>query len=384
MPGGPALIFLALEAWFSSTRLPRRLAEAGFDVVLMCTAESPLMHVSSIDQRVVIRAEDVATALAAACARHDVRLIVPADEEAVAALGRLVRGDGGALAPALAEVIVRSVGAPARVGAGAKANVNGLAAQLGIAVPRQAVVDSAAAACALAHEVGYPIVIKKDQTFGGMGVMRCASDRDTLVAWYRLHARNRWQRGLARLGSPIAHALPPVRDWLMRRPSAPLIAQKFVGGRIGFRTFVADRGRVLAGITAVAEAHNPAPFGASSVVRFIDHPEIERATAALARALELSGFGGVDFIFEAGTERPYLLELNARVTPIAHLGKRLGVDLCAALHAALTDAPIAEPEPMDDTVVALFPSELERDPDSRWIANAYHDVPWDEPALLAA
>jgi glutathione synthase/RimK-type ligase-like ATP-grasp enzyme len=284
----------------------------------------------------------------------------------------------------VAELIVRSMGAPARDGSGSKQRVNEIAAALGIRVPRQAVVDTPGGACAFSRTVGYPIMLKKENTFGGMGVTRCGDDRETLIAWYRLRAQARWQRGVARFGGGPAQAIAPLRRWLMDRPAAPLIAQQFIPGRLGFRSFVADRGRVLAGITAIAEEHNPAPFGASSVVRFIDHPEVERATAALARALDLSGFGGVDFLFEAGTEQPYLLELNARVTPIAHLGKRLGVDLCAALHAATAGQPATAPTAPRETVVALFPSELERDPNSRWLTTAHHDVPWDERALLEA
>lgn len=378
----PILLYVALEAWFSSTRLPRRLAESGFTVVAVCTPASPLRHTGGIAEHVLIGPEGVTLALERACARHDPALIVAVDEAAVTMLRQLAHDPGVGLA--LAALIVRSIGAPARDGAASKERINAIAADLGIRVPRQAVCDTAAAACVFARATRYPIVLKKEATFGGQGVMRCWDDRATLGAWYRLQARARWQRGVARFGTLPAYGVAPLRHALLRRRAAPLIAQQFVDGRIGFRTFVADRGRVLAGITAIAQEHNPPPFGASSVVRFIDHPEIEQATAALVRGLDLSGFGGIDFILESGSDAPYLLELNARVTPIAHLGRRLGVDLCAALHGALTGAPATAAAPMREAVVALFPSELERDPHSRWFASAYHDVPWDEPALLAA
>jgi hypothetical protein len=382
MTGAPVLLYVALEDWFSSTRLPRRLTAAGFKVVAICTAASPLLHVGGIDQSIVIRPEGLPAALDAASDHHGATLIQPVDEAAVTAIRAVARAPN--TPPALVALIERSVGAPACDGAGSKERVNEIAATIGVRAPRQAVVESAAGACALARTIGYPIVIKKEQTFGGMGVMRCADDRATMINWYRLQAQARWQRGVARVAGPPAYALAPLRRALMRRPASPLIAQQFVTGPIGFRTFVADRGRVLAGITGIAEAHNPAPFGASSVVRFVDHPEIERATAALVGALELSGFGGVDFIFEAGSQRPYLLEVNARVTPIAHLGQRLGIDLCAALHAALTGAAPPSQGPLREQAVALFPSELDRDPNSPWFASAAHDVPWDEPELLDA
>lgn len=383
MTDNPTLVYLALEDWFSSTRLPRGLTTAGCKVVVVCTPASPLIHANGIERSVAVGPESVGAALEAVCDHHRAALIVPADEAAVAALQRLARGEGEVVAPDLVALIERSIGVPARDGSTSKQRVNEIAGALGIAVPRQAVVDTVAGACAFAQTVGYPIMLKKEATFGGMGVMGSASDRETLIAWYRLNAQTRWQRGVARVGGGPAYALAPLRRALMERTGAPLIAQQFIAGRLGFRSFVADRGRVLAGLTALAEEHNPAPFGASSVVRFIEHPEIARATETLVRALDLSGFGGIDFIVEADG-RAHLLELNARVTPIAHLGKSLGIDLCAALHAALAGVTPVPPPPMTETVVALFPSEIERDPNSRWLTAAMHDVPWEDRELLDA
>jgi hypothetical protein len=34
--------------------------------------------------------------------------------------------------------------------------------------------------------------------------------------------------------------------------------------------------------------------------------------------------------------------------------------------------------------IALFPQEWRRAPDSPWLNNAFHDVPWDDPAVLQA
>jgi hypothetical protein len=37
-----------------------------------------------------------------------------------------------------------------------------------------------------------------------------------------------------------------------------------------------------------------------------------------------------------------------------------------------------------EQTIALFPQEWQRDPASPFIAGAYHDVPWDAPALVRA
>ncbi|MBI3515433.1 MAG: hypothetical protein HY060_15440 [Proteobacteria bacterium] len=384
MPDAPALIYVALEAWFSSARLPRFLRGAGFKVVALCTSASPLVRAHGIDVLTVIDPKRVAGALDTAIAAHAPTWIVPADEQAVAALHRLARGDADA-SSALVAVLRRSLGVPAAFGhAVSKREINRTAARLGIRVPRQAVAETAAAARAFALDVGYPIVLKKEQTFGGKGVMHCRDDGALLTGWYRLQARHRAARVMARLGGGVAQAIRPLRRALSARRGAPLIAQSFITGQLAFHTLVADRGRVLGGISAVAEAVHPPPFGASTVVRVVEHPAMAQAAVALAQALGLSGFGAIDFILDPAGGAPYLLELNARVAPMCHLGQRLGVDLCAALFAAATGAPVPAQSPAVETTIALFPRELERDPASPWLATAYHDVPRDDPDLLAA
>jgi hypothetical protein len=115
---------------------------------------------------------------------------------------------------------------------------------------------------------------------------------------------------------------------------------------------------------------------------------MDRAAKVLASRLKLSGFDGLDFILygesedeESGT--PWLIEMNSRATQIAHLALGPGHDLAAAAFSAIGGVPV-HPRPLlttEDTI-ALFPQEWERDPNSQWIRSAYHDVPWDAPALV--
>jgi hypothetical protein len=35
-------------------------------------------------------------------------------------------------------------------------------------------------------------------------------------------------------------------------------------------------------------------------------------------------------------------------------------------------------------LVAMFPNEWRRDPDSPFLSSALHDVPWDDPGVLGA
>ena len=104
----------------------------------------------------------------------------------------------------------------------------------------------------------------------------------------------------------------------------------------------------------------------------------------VARRLHLSGWHGFDFMLEAHSGNAYLIEINPRITQVGHLALGPGHDLPAAFYAALSGSPVQEaPKVTDKDTVALFPQEWIRDPGSEFLRSAYHDVPWEEPALVS-
>jgi hypothetical protein len=160
--------------------------------------------------------------------------------------------------------------------------------------------------------------------------------------------------------------------------------------------------------------------GPSTVVRRFHNAGIDRAAEVLAARLNLSGFYGLDFILDSQigdsqvgdsrigdsrvgdsqirdnqvgesqhghepTGAPWLIEMNSRATQIAHLALGPGHDLAAAAFAAVTGAPAQSRAVVTtEQTIALFPQEWQRDPASPLIPGAYHDVPWDAPALVRA
>jgi hypothetical protein len=64
------------------------------------------------------------------------------------------------------------------------------------------------------------------------------------------------------------------------------------------------------------------------------------------------------------------------------MGWLSGSDLCLALHHHLAGIEIPAPSAPRQEVVAHFPNEWRRDPQSPYLLNAHHDVPWDDPGLL--
>jgi hypothetical protein len=141
---------------------------------------------------------------------------------------------------------------------------------------------------------------------------------------------------------------------------------------------------VLAGLSveAIKTAHTTGP---ATVVRIVDNAEMAEATRHVVQGLGLSGFVGVDFILERGSGRPFLIELNPRPTPICHFSLDRETDLPGALFTKLTDGkPSKSGARLPGKVIALFPGEFWRDPESDYLLSCHHDVPWEEPQLINA
>ncbi len=108
-------------------------------------------------------------------------------------------------------------------------------------------------------------------------------------------------------------------------------------------------------------------------------------TETLLSKLGYSGFASLDFMLDR-EGHSYLIELNPRPTPIAHMGERIGCCPCRHLHASLTGQPSKAGEPQGlPSRVALFPQEWVRDQNSHHLeSGVFHDVLWDEPDLFEA
>jgi hypothetical protein len=123
-------------------------------------------------------------------------------------------------------------------------------------------------------------------------------------------------------------------------------------------------------------------LGPSTVIRVIDDAEMLGAAREMTRRLRLTGLCGFDFVRESGTGHPYLVEVNPRATPTAHLPAG-SVDLLSSLRAGLGYAgPPARTGTYPDGLVALYPQEMRRDPNSPFLDEAHHDVPKDCPELV--
>jgi hypothetical protein len=146
--------------------------------------------------------------------------------------------------------------------------------------------------------------------------------------------------------------------------------------------FACREGRILA-LVSVAVVTSQGPTGAATIVRVVDDPDMARAAAAIAEALRLTGFYGLDFMLEAGSGRPHLIEMNSRCTQLGHLDLPGRGSLAAAFCAALRGEPPHKREPIRSETIAFFPQVRLVGATPIRLEGVHHDVPWNEAALLA-
>ena len=249
-----------------------------------------------------------------------------------------------------------------------------MAAALGLATPTQVAVEDLAAAGATAARLGYPVVLKREQTCGGAGVQIVADEAALIAAFQRAAAKAARKRRLQTLlGREVAG-------------DSALVLQRFVTGPLAFRIVACKDGRVLDGVSFLSECVHPPVTGASTILQPIDRTDMDAAATTLVGALGCSGLVALDFLL-AATGEAVLIEMNPRPVASGHLGCLVGHDIYAALLDEMRGQPAcpavrATPAPAR---IALFPRELDREPTLAARDPAlWHDVPWDDPASLAA
>lgn len=381
----PHVLLLATQPWPTGARLGLALHAVGFGVSIWSPSGHPLLKTDAADQHYpygTVGSDSLETAILAA----NPDLIVPCDDPATARLQRLAaRALIDSRLHRVLSVIERSLGPAADLNKlTERAHVLEVAAEGGVAVPANARLTSTSDLRAWFHDYGFPAYIKADGTFGGVGVRPVHTYQQAESALRALHAPPGTLGAFKRLA--IYHDPTLMGPWV-RRERPAISVQRSVSGVDVNSAIFCWQGQVLASISVKVLATRY-ERGPSTVVRRIQNAAMDRAAKVLASRLKLSGFYGLDFILEGqGDEEqsgtPWLIEMNSRATQIAHLALGLGHDLAAAAYAAIGDVPV-HPRQLVTTenTIALFPQEWERDPASPLIRSAYHDVPWDAPALV--
>ena len=360
--------------WAGAGRLAVDLHEVGCSVEAVAPRGSVLHSVSAVQRSHVLGLADPIQSLRAAIEASRADIVIPFDDRTRQALALLhAASDPDTLAGSrLRECLERSLGSPDTLtSVYSRAAVMAIAEDSGVLCPATATVRSASDVSEWLQRNPGPAVLKTDGSWGGRGVAILHTEAEGRRAWREMRRRPPIARALKRL---VVERDPwPIRARIAgTRPT--LSIQSYIPGRAANVAVACFRGTPLGVVQAEVIASNGAT-GPSSVLRFVDHPDIAYAVKTIVSNLELSGLCGLDFILD-DDGRAHLLELNPRATPTAHLVAADGTDLLTALRTAFGhEQPPARTASYTTGLVALFPQELCRDPSSPYLGLAHHDVP---------
>jgi hypothetical protein len=227
---------------------------------------------------------------------------------------------------------------------------------------------------------GLPAVLKLDGSFGGRDVILIRTMGEVVPSLLRMRLQKSWIRRMKSflVDGDVEPVLAPKNFW-----NAQMCAQSYVAGRLANCVVACWRGDVLGWAAVEVLQCGGRDFGAASVVRRVKGEPMIAAARSIAQHLKLSGIVGFDFVLDDVAQRAELIEINPRATQINHFPGYDGPDLATALFCAVRNEPVVNSTNRQwIEEVALFPQEWEREPTSKWLSSAFHDVPFEEPELL--
>jgi predicted ATP-grasp superfamily ATP-dependent carboligase len=258
-----------------------------------------------------------AAAVGALCTAHGIEAVIPITEAAALALLPARARPPGVVIPMPPLDVFRA--------ACDKRLVARAAAEAGIAVPRQVVVERREERMGIGPaDVPFPVVLKPARSVvegdGGRGKTRVVHAAD----WVRMQAA---LADLPRAAYPV------------------LVQQRVRGPGTGVFLLMWD-GRVRA-LFAHRRLREKPPSGGVSVYResVAPDPSLVAGAEALLRRLEWQGVAMVETKTDASSGVPYLMEVNGRFWGSLQLAVDSGVDFPALLLDAAFGAPAAPPPP---------------------------------------
>jgi predicted ATP-grasp superfamily ATP-dependent carboligase len=357
-------------------RLAVAFAKAGVEVSVLCPRHHPATKTRSVAQIFHFSSLNPVEAVRNAIEKSSPAVVIPCDDRSV----RLLHETHGCCVSAgqeqIAALIARSLGDPASFGiVSSRYQLLNVARQEGVRVPENCLIETEGDLGRFGQQ-RFPWVMKIDGTSGGRGVRFV----HTLGEAQRFLRDSREVYSAARVFKRLVVNRDPFLVGSWWRKSKPTVsAQAYIQGRPANCAVLCAEGRILACISVEVISADGAT-GPASVVRLFEHPDMTYAAERLAKRLRLSGFFGLDFVIEEGTDAAYLVEMNPRCAPPCHLQLGKGRDLIEGLVAQLSGREARDLPPVtQNSLIAYFPQA--------WISNSellqssFQDVPWGEREL---
>ena len=366
--------------WACASRLALGFTECGCSVSAVYPAHGhPLAKTSVLSERFTYSALNPVASLRKAIRASRPDMVIPCDDRAVEHLHLLHRMAVTSREREIVELIQRSLGSPASFSViESRSALMAIAAEGGVRVPATRPLISLDSVQTL-EDREFPWMLKSNGSWGGHGVRMVRTREQAETAYRELTTPLSTTRYLKRL---LVNRDPYWLQAWWKRSKPDIVAQAFITGRPANMIASCRRGELLDTISAeVVQAQGAT--GAATVVRIVDSPEMVQAARVLASRLQMSGFFGLDFMIAEQTGELYLIEMNARCTPLSHLALGTGRDPLAAIAASLCGhAPSARQPSTQEEYIAYFPQAWHWDPDSEFLNTSFCDIPRSEPALV--
>ena len=197
-----------------------------------------------------------------------------------------------------------------------------IARRLGVGVPRSLVVRAVDEVPAAVNEVGLPAVVKPSESWVGDG--------------------RQGRRVVSQVVATPDEARRAVGE-LTRFGGVTLFQQLLSGRREAVSLLYAD-GEIYARFAQWAKRTEP-PLGGESVLRqsIAVPPDVGEQAEWLVREIDLEGYAEVEFRRD-GAGRPYLMEINPRLSASVEIAVRSGVDFPYLLYQWAKGGPIDKVE----------------------------------------
>jgi ATP-grasp domain len=364
-----------------AARMALELANAGCEVSAICSMHGhPLLKTGVVRQVYPYSALRPLDSLIRAIEEIGPNLVIPCDDRGVRHLHELYVWaiQQGFAAKGMAELIERSLGSPESYPVvSARYELLMVADEEGFRVPQTELVRELRDLEAWQATHTFPWVLKADGTWGGRGVRIVNTPEEAERFFREVSSPVRLRRVIKRM---CVNRDPFWFEpwWESRKPA--VIVQTHVQGSPANCGVVAWKGKVLGGI-GVEVVSADGLTGPASVVRVVKNSKMMCCAERIARRLNLSGFFGLDFIIEAGTGEPYLIEMNPRCTPVSHLRLGKDHDMIGALWAQLAEQPVPQiPTVTENDMIAYFPQAWNCK--SEFLQFCFQDIPQGKPDLI--
>jgi biotin carboxylase len=376
----PKVLLADTNRWALAARLAIALAESGCEVYGVCPPpHHALMKTHAVKRVFRYDAFRPIESLEAAIEAADPDLVVPSCDRSAEDLHKLYAKAqaSGSAGNKVVGLLERSLGLPGSYPiVSSRFKLLALAQEEGIRVPKTIRVSSLQDIDPWLAREPFPWVIKADGTWGGVGVRVVHSKDEVEPSWIELARMSRFTRALKRL--TVNRDPFPLHSW-WQRVERNIVVQSYIQGRPANCTAFAWNGKVLS-LIGVEVVRSEGSTGPASIVRIVENDQMKFAANKIASRLGLSGFFGLDFMIEDGTENAFLIEMNPRITPPCHLRLGKGRDAAGALWAQLVSQPIPDSAPVTRLDLISYQPRFATTNDGM-AARCFVDVPVGEPEL---